>query len=98
MFTTLAQFRLFGRVLRTRPSDGRRSNEHPDDHFAATARRARRPTLVCRWQLAPSTAALECVWQSVEVPPAGRPRPDGRIVRLTEARAAARRPFIRSAA
>jgi hypothetical protein len=82
MFTKLAQFRLFGggRAQPARPMTGHSTNGRPSDHFVGTAHRPRRPSLVCRWRQVPSTGALECVWRSVAVPMAGKPRPMRLIV------------------
>src|SRR6516165_12692696 len=60
-----------------------------------------RPILVCHWQKAPATGALECAWQSVPAPATNEPRRArllGDVRRLTNARTAARRPFRRAAA
>ena len=60
-----------------------------------------RPILVCHWQKAPATGALECVWQSVPAPATNEPRRArlrGEVRRLTNARTAARRPLRREAA
>ena len=62
---------------------------------------AGRPILVCHWQKAPATGALECVWQLVPAPATDEPRRArllGEVRRLTNARTAARRPFRRAAA
>jgi hypothetical protein len=42
---------------------------------AASLRRAARPILMCRWHRAPSTGALEAVWQieTAEAPAADKP-------------------------
>jgi hypothetical protein len=61
----------------------------------------RRPLLVCHWQQAPATGALQCVWQAVAAPATDELPPErlrGQLRRLTDARAAARRPFRRAAA
>jgi hypothetical protein len=100
MITNLAQFRLFGigRAQSGQPKIRSHIGDRSNDRIVAASHRDHRPTLVCRWQQVPSTSALECVWQSVD---AGEPTPgrlDGRILRLTDARAAARRPFVSTAA
>jgi hypothetical protein len=68
MFAKLAQIRLraVGNVQQALATNRDRAA------FRASARprRARRPILVCRWQLAPATGALECIWEAV-----GAPRP-----------------------
>jgi hypothetical protein len=101
MFTKLAQFRLFGRgrALPALPTIGHHSDDR-DNLLVGNLRRARRPTLVCRWRNAPS-GGLECVWHTVGAGCADKHEPvllDQRILRLTDVRAAARRPFIRTAA
>jgi hypothetical protein len=103
MFTNLAQFRLFGigRAQHTRSTIEHRIDGDSNDHFVATPHRARRPTLACRWRQAPSIGALECVWQSVEMPTATKPRPMRLITRTgppEDALAAGERPSLRPAA
>jgi len=77
MFTKLAQSRLFGfgLALQTRPTVSYGADGHPQRRFIANSHRARRPALVCRWRKAPSTGALECVWQTVEQPTADEAGP-----------------------
>jgi hypothetical protein len=67
----------------------------------ANSDHAGRPILVCHWQKAPATGALECVWQSVPAPATDEPRRArllGEVRWLTNARTAARRSFRREAA
>lgn len=102
MFAKLAQFALHGvgSVQRTWPTGGDRTRHHADCR-PLDSRRTPRPILVCRWRKAPTTGALECVWRSVAAPAIDEPRParsPGEVRRLTDARAAARRPFRRAAA
>jgi len=104
MFAKLAQFR-----LRHGGSSRRAWVTHPNHTgnpaacrpMLAASRRLRRPMLVCHWQHAPATGALECVWESISAPATGQPRPGrslGEVRRLTDARIAAKRPFSRAAA
>jgi hypothetical protein len=101
MFAKLAQVRLRPARVVSAPDIyriGRRAACRPT---MAASHRARRPMLVCRWRHAPATGALECMWESVDAPAASQPRSQrspGEVHRLTDARAAARRPFRRSAA
>jgi hypothetical protein len=76
MITNLAQFRLFGivRAQQARSTVRHRIDRHRNDHFVATAHRSRRPVLVCHWQKVPSTGALECAWQAVDLPIVNQPR------------------------
>jgi hypothetical protein len=67
----------------------------------ANSHRVRTPLLVCHWQQAPATGALECAWQSVPAPAPDELPPErlrGQVRRLTGALAGARRPFRRAAA
>jgi hypothetical protein len=102
MFTKLARFRLFGGggAQQAQPTIGHRSDDG-GNRLVRTPRPARRPTLVCRWRNAPSTGALECVWQSVQMPIAGRPRPMRLIAGTAspvETLAAGEPPLLRPAA
>jgi hypothetical protein len=103
MFRNLAQFCLFGigRAQQPRSTIQHRIDDHSNDHFAVTAHRSRRPTLVCRWQKVPSTGGLECVWQAVPRPTANTPRPMRLVARAespAEADAADEAPLLRPAA
>jgi hypothetical protein len=98
MFAKLAQIRqrVVGNVQRALATKDSRAAFRPTAH----PYRARRPILVCRWQLGPATGALECVWEAVSAPPTHelrRERELGEVRRLTDARTAARRPFKRAA-
>jgi len=72
MFTNLTQFRLFGK--QARPTVRHSIDRHLDDHVVATAHRTRRRMLFCRWQKVPSTGALECAWQAVDLRIVNQPR------------------------
>jgi hypothetical protein len=101
MFAKLAQIRLrgVGSVRRAWAADAKRAGSGAACCSAmAETHKARRPILVCHWQHAPATGALECVWQSIPAPVSDEPRPKrelGQIRRLTDARTARRRPFRR---
>jgi hypothetical protein len=104
MFAKLAQIRLrgIGSAQRAWAADGcRTGNGAACSPPIANSHRSRRPILVCYWQQAPATGALECAWQGVAAPVTDEPRPEhllGQVRRLTDARAAAGRPVRRVAA
>jgi hypothetical protein len=98
MFAKLAQIRLraVGSVQRALVTKDSRAAFRPTVH----PYRAPRPILVCRWHQAPASGALECIWEAVGAPPTRELRPErelGEVHRLTDARAATRRPFGRAA-
>jgi hypothetical protein len=104
MFAKLAQISLHGvgsarQVWAT--GEHRTGNRAACSSPIANSHRVRTPLLVCHWQQAPATGALECVWQSVPAPATDELPPErlrGQLRRLTDALAAARRPFRRAAA
>jgi hypothetical protein len=104
MFAKLAQIRLrgVGSTQQAWATDGcRTGNRAGCRSTIANSHRVRRPLLVCHWQQAPATGALQCVWQAVAAPATDELPPErlrGQLRRLTDARAAARRPFRRAAA
>jgi hypothetical protein len=104
MFAKLAQIILHGvgsarQVWAT--DEHRTGNRAACGSPLANSHRVRTPLLICHWQQAPATGALECVWQSVPAPATDELPPERlrkQLRRLTDARAAARRPFRRAAA
>jgi hypothetical protein len=94
MFAKLAQIRLrvVGNVQQALATKGNRAAFRPTAH----PYRSPRPILVCHWQQAAASGALECVWEAVSAPPTHELRPArelGEVRRLTDARAADRRAF-----
>jgi hypothetical protein len=104
MFAKLAQICLRGvsGVQQAWATDEHRNGNHAVcGSPIASFHHSGRPVLVCHWQKAPATGALECFWQSVPAPATDEPRPArllGEVRRLTNARTAARRPLRRAAA
>jgi hypothetical protein len=102
MFAKLVQFRLLGigRAQQALVAGGSQTDKHAGCGPIAQSHRDRRPTLVCRWQKAPVTGALECAW-SIAAPATGESRPRrslGHLQRSTDARVPAKRPVTRAAA
>jgi hypothetical protein len=102
MFIKLAQFLLagVGCARQTRATPGYRAGSQADCHLAANSRRARRPTLICGWRKAPSSGALECHWQAIDLPEADELAQwrHGRTTRSPTGACAGKRPFTRAAA
>jgi hypothetical protein len=90
MFAKVAEFRLLGgHVQRLRTAAKYDPARRTDCRPMAGARRARRPILMCRWHVVPSTGKLECRWQSVSaatIDESGQRRQVVRTRRLARAR------------
>jgi hypothetical protein len=102
MFAKIAQFWLLGGhhpIPQTEIGHG--VDSRIGAPVIAGTRRARRPTLVCRWRKAKAARGLECVWTSVAVRGAdasGQKARGGRTHRRALAGAPPRQSVLRSAA
>jgi hypothetical protein len=102
MFTKLAQFLLLGLGRPRRPLAivARNSDIRPEFRNLANSHQARRPTLICGWRKVPSSGALECRWQAIDVPEADElaQRRHGKATPSPTACATGKRSFARAAA